>query len=113
MTDKGQGATTCFTIGVTVISYLQTNSIGLKVTNTAAALGAVVYIPAALFIALRGLDGKFDHAGGEIAFLAVQAALWSGRSRLSTYDMSTDVHMCGHLWASSYILRDRSGADLS
>lgn len=68
-----------------MISYLQTNSIGLKVTNTAAALGAVVYIPAALFIALRGVEGKFDHAGGEIAFLAIQAALWSGMSPPSIY----------------------------
>lgn len=60
---------------------LRTTSTGLRVTTAAGTVATVVYIPAALFIALRKVDSTFDHAAGEVAFLSVLSAIWSGQSR--------------------------------
>jgi hypothetical protein len=61
------------------LSVLGTGSVVLLVVHCAAALATVIYLPAAIIIAVRGKETRFDHAGGEIAYLSVQAALWSGK----------------------------------
>ena len=68
-------------IAAVVVSALGTNSIGLMVTTASALIATLVYIPTSLVIAWRQVEeSKFDHAGGEVAFLSVQAALWAGMS---------------------------------
>lgn len=40
----------------------------------------VIYVPAALYVTWRGSDTRFDHAGGEVAYIAVQLVAWFGES---------------------------------
>jgi hypothetical protein len=65
-------------VAVLILSVLGTGSVGLLVTHCAAAIATIIYLPAAVFIALRGKESRFDHAGGEVAYLSVQAASWTG-----------------------------------
>lgn len=65
---------------VLVLSVIGTGSVGLLVVHCAAALATMIYLPAAIFFALRGKETQFDHAGGEVAYLSVQAASWAGMS---------------------------------
>jgi len=44
----------------------------------AAGAALVVYIPAALYVSIKDSSSRFDHAGGEVAYVTIQLACWIG-----------------------------------
>lgn len=52
----------------------------------------LIYIPAAFGLSLARKGSHFDHAGGEVAYLVVQAAMWTSELSLTiSYACQADV----------------------
>lgn len=41
-------------------------------------LMSLIYLPAAVYLSVKHRNNKFDHAGGEIAYVVMQMATWIG-----------------------------------
>jgi hypothetical protein len=79
VTDRGvQMAHFILTFIILFVTAFTTYDVLILSFTCAAAFITVIYVPASFILSLRNSTNRFDHAGGEVAFLVVQEITWLG-----------------------------------